>query len=296
MTQCHKLIIFLLFGFPFHGFHECLASTADKVSRKKTGFVFAVIDDNYTGTRSAGEKGRYVGADDFLTVSGLFSYYRQSWKASVTMNVVTSRHFQYRYDLITSLLQRTFLRYPLNLRIGAGFVARGNFGGKGIQNGFHKFKDLPLVYLDYVPGGTAALMTLNSALGTDMVFFQSDHFDVILDGRFPTRLVPVRLRAASMYRHTFRLSLIEFLVGYQTYLNQVKYYSEMVRPGVLAAAGIQLFLFDRSSFYAGFQVFPTRNLENDPTYVKHSHDLLPQLWLGSAWGVKPISIFDFMDY
>ncbi|MCK5329950.1 MAG: hypothetical protein KAK01_00970, partial [Candidatus Marinimicrobia bacterium] len=119
---------------------------------------FSIINDNYTGTRERGEKGCYIGPDDFITATFLARVYWQDWKIAVTENVLTSRKFKFRYDLLFASLAREYSFNKINIRPELGILIKGRLGSEAIQNWFHRLKPIPELFIPYRKGGITAFL------------------------------------------------------------------------------------------------------------------------------------------
>ncbi len=260
--------------------------------------TFSIINDNYTGTMERGEKGYYIGPDDFITATFLARIYWQDWKIAVTENVLTSRHFKYRYDLLFASVARQFSFGNLNLRPELGILIKGRLGGETIQNWFHRLKAIRELFLPYQKGGITAFVAGTVEYQKQLHFKQLAIFYSALELRLPLDFVPVRISPHIGYQTELmkdRLQ-IELLAGWRFFLNKIPEYSELIKPGPIVALSTKSRIYRKFYFEFGFSFFPARNLENDPGYKAKSHDWVPQIWSVFSWDTPWRSLRYLIDY
>lgn len=255
-----------------------------------------VINDNYTGSVEAGRTGRYVGSDDFLTVSYLVSVERGDWSAGVVFNTVTSRLFGFRYDLLQGTVQHTLRLGQFELHPSLGLLGKGALGGDAVQNGFHRLRDLPEVHLPYRGSGLAAIGGVEGDWPRSSVLFDGDRLTLTAGVRLVTAHVPSRVSAQASYLAGWRRFEGELLVGYRQHLNTQADYSEFVRSGVVGALNLRLRIVSQLFFELGASALPVRNLQSDPSYEQRDPSYTPQIWMVASWNAGGRSLRAFMDY
>ena len=258
----------------------------------------AVINDNNTGNVERGKKGLYLGPDDFLTVSIFFRLHLDAWRLALTYNDVTSRKEQYRYDLIFGGLSKRFERNGLEVKPELGLVWKGNCGGDDLQNGFHRMKDLPELFVPYCDGGLAAFAAAMISRPVEL----SRPFEGILTSSMEIRLisdlVPSRLTPMLGYQAEVwpgRLQ-VEMVAGARLYVNEIEEYSHMVRSGAFAAVNAKLRVYQNFYFDTGIALFPAQNLENDPIYKDKDHNYLPQITMVFSWNSAWYGLYNYLEY
>lgn len=255
-----------------------------------------IINDNYTGSVEAGRTGRYVGSDDFLTVSYLVHVERGEWSGGVIFNTVTSRRFGFRYDLLQGTVQRTVRVGQFALQPSLGLLGKGALGGDAIQNGFHRLRDLPEVHLPYRGAGLGVIARLDGDWPRPSLLFEGDLLTLSAGVRLVTAHVPSRLSAHASYLAGWRRFEGELLVGYRQQLNDQPDYSELARSGVVGALNLRLRLVSQLFFELGASALPVQNLQSDPSYEQRNPSYTPQIWMIASWRAGGRSLRAFMDY
>lgn len=255
-----------------------------------------VINDNYTGTAEAGRTGRYLGSDDFLTVSYLAHVERGDWSGAVVFNTVTSRRFGFRYDLLQGTAQRTVRVGPFELQPSIGLVGKGALGGDALQNSFHRLRELPEVHLPYRGSGVGAVVRVDGDWPRRSVLFEDDLLTLTAGVRLVTAHVPSRLSAQASYLAGWRRFEGELLVGYRQQLNSQPDYSELTRSGAVGAINLRLRLVSQLFFELGASALPVQNLQSDPGYQQRDPSYTPQIWMVASWQAGGRSLRAFMDY
>ena len=270
------------------------AQTADSVDTGSS-FFLSVINDNYTGTPERGEKGWYLGPDDFLTVSFFLKVHWQDWHSAIIYNNLTSRKFEYRYDLIYAGGGKSFRWKEMDLQPTLGLVWKGNCGGDDLQNWFHRGKDIPELFIPYLDpdlGVYVSLLTrwdLQLAKGSLSPALELR----LLSGIAPSRLSPMVGYQAGIWQDRLQ---IKVLGGARLYLNEVSNYSEFVRFGPFGGVNVRFRIYRKFHFDYGMTFFPARNLENEPTYKDRDHPVLPQLTMVFSWNPGNVRLFDHLNY
>lgn len=258
----------------------------------------AVINDNNTGNVERGKKGLYIGPDDFLTVSVFFRLHLDTWRLALTYNNVTSRQEKYRYDLIFGGLSKRYEKHGMQVKPELGLVWKGDCGGDEIQNGFHRMKDLPELFVPYCDGGLAAFAGVMISRPIEL----SSPFDGILTSAMEVRLisdlVPSRLSPMLGYQAEVwpdRLQL-EMLAGARFYINEIDEYSNMVRSGAFGAVNAKIRVYQNFYFDTGIAMFPAQNLENDPIYKDKNHNYIPQITMVFSWNSAWYGLYNYLEY
>ena len=294
MKNC--AVVLLVVNLTLCGLSAQFSKAAEEPAQ--SGLVFAIINDNYTGSVERGKQGLYFGPDDFITAAFLLRFYWRNWKVAITENVLTSRHFNYRYDLLFASLAREYQWDKLKLLPEIGVVAKGRFGGQGIQNWFHQIRAIPDVLIPYSAGGIGGFLALTiegelfQQAGSTSYFYAALELRLLTDYA-PSRLVPA-LGCQSEFWHN-RVQ-VETLLGWRYLLNEIDQYSELVESGILGAASIKIRLYKKLYFDFGLSVYPVRNLENDPLYANKSHNYIPQIWSVFSWNTDGRSLRNYIDY
>ncbi len=296
MNKISSAVIFIIVNLVLGGLSAQSSMATEETDQ--FGLAFAIINDNYTGSVERGKQGYYFGPDDFITASFLLRISWQNWRIAITENVLTSRHFNYRYDLLFAALAREYRWGELKLLPEAGLVAKGHFGGQGIQNWFHQLRAVPDVLIPYSAGGIGGFLALTIE---GELFQQADsasYFYAALELRLltdyaPSRLVPTLGCQTEFWRNRFQL---ETVLGWRYLLHEIDQYSELVESGILGAVSVKVRMYKKIYFDFGLSVYPARNLENDPLYANKSHNYIPQIWSVISWNTARHSLRNYIDY
>ena len=258
----------------------------------------AVINDNFTGTMERGQKGQYIGPDDFLTVSIVFKAHIQDWRWATTYNNITSRKFEYRYDLIFNGLSKRYDLLGLVVRPELGLVWKGNCGGEKLQNWWHRGRDLPELFVPYRKGGMAAFAaamitrpTQLSRLGEGVLTSAAEV--KLISGLVPSRMSPMLGYQVALWQDRLQL---ETLVGARLYFNEIVDYSNLIRSGTFFGFNAKFRVYTDFYIDYGMTFFPAQNLENEPLYKDSEHNLVPQINVVFSWNSAWYRLYDYLDY
>ncbi|MBN2618016.1 MAG: hypothetical protein JXR64_06855, partial [Spirochaetales bacterium] len=246
------------------------------------------LNDNYTGSTENGERGRYIGADDFLTFSLFVKSKSDNLGIAQYYQVVTSRKFHYRYDLITTNITyeksiNDFIFIP-----SIELLYKSSLGGEYIQNLIHDFKDLPLLVEDYT----------SSELGAG--FGGTGYIDLGISRAIMSIYLPTSIKPASgllcgeLYLKNNFIGL-NLVGGYKQYFSKVDEYSDFVRSGFLFGGQTMLNIMGHFTINAGAFFFPVKNIENDPSYYNKNHDYSPQFWVSLGLNGMDFRILDIVN-
>ncbi len=270
----------------------------NETTKKDVAFSFALLNDNYIATWQKDVKGNYFGADDFLTVSILGRYYAADWRFAFTYQAITSRKFNFRYDLLSMLTSKLYWVSGLQLQPQIGLIIKGDIGGKNLQNGYHSITSLQTLDYPYsVDKGAAFVFGFAARWEQKAFFFGNDNFLAGFYTQFFTDFVPSRIEPVLAYQlHFGKYVQSEILVKERFYVTKQNQYSEMVRSGLIPAVGLKIKTYKKLYFDVGIAFFPTKNLQNDVRYPPYQRKFLPQFWLAFSWNTKSISLVDYIDY
>jgi hypothetical protein len=248
-----------------------------------SSFAVAFRNDNYTPNREAGERGRYFGPDDFLTMAWLVRARWGEWRAALNHDTVTSRRFDFRYDLLTGLIERSFSSEPFVLRYGLGLLLKGDFGGQAVQNYWHRSRDLAEIVLPHRDAGFAVVTTLAGDWVGEALLVSVDRLSTTVELRVYSAHVPSRISPKLRYQLQWPWLELELLAGWRFFLNEAAGYSEMVRHGPMGALNLRVALPGDLFVEAGLGLIPVRNVEPEPDYLSRDYRWLPQICMGVSW-------------
>jgi hypothetical protein len=241
-----------------------------------------IVNDNYTGNAEAGKKGRYLGADDFLTVSYLLNGRVHESLFDASIHSVTSRKYGYRYDLLSTDLGRSGMEGLVHAAWRTGITYRGDLGGSWIQNGFHDFKGFPEVDLPYLKSRWGIWGSLDFE-ETRRGFAEWDGWTGRLGMRLAWRNIPNEAKVDFGYAYRYGMARGESFVGYRYRFNSITRYSEFLRKGPLWGTALQVGNSKGWSLQTGILFFPARNLQADPAYEQKVFRYSPQIWTGVSF-------------
>ena len=302
--RCCAILIFL---YPLSSYSEqpSIQDSLDNITNYKTleweypAYSVLFINDNYIATWLPGEDGHYFGADDFLTSSLIANIYWKNWQHNLTYNTLTLRKYNLRYDLL-SVLSSYNLRFTnFSLSGGLGLMYKGELNGDFFQNGYHKFRAIKRVQIPYSNNkGLGIIFSVNVNWHKDKIVLSKDIFRLAIESKIYTDHVASRISPKISYQAGFLENKLqaEVLMAYRTYLNQVKNYSNMVRPGIVYGVNLKTNVYKDYFVDIGFITIPTRNIESDPKYPKYKNNYLPQAWIGFSWNTDWYSIIDYIAY
>lgn len=102
---------------------------------------------------SALNGGNWRALDDYMTASFHLSYvfdtWNRRWQEDTYLHIITNRLAGYRTDLLSSGMSVLWDMDTGKFKTGAGIMAIGDFGGKEIQNNYHKTRGILAVNLPY---------------------------------------------------------------------------------------------------------------------------------------------------
>jgi hypothetical protein len=252
-------------------------------------------NDNYTGTTANGIAGRYIGADDFLTF-GLFALGRlERFDLDLRYQIVTSRRFGWRYDLLHAGLGYCFQRGHWVAVPRVGVLLKGNWGGEAVQNGFHRHKGLPEVDLSYTAGGFAPVLGGRLDYRASVAALPALTWRAGAECELPLGIKPLSVSASLGGQAACRYALLELHGGWRQYLNRMENYSELVRSGWFGGFRVTV-RFKGAAGGGGISWFPARNLDNDPLYADKDWSWSPQIWMAGGLRADAFSLRDIVCY
>lgn len=256
------------------------------------------INDNYTGNLEQGLRGRYFGADDFLTFSLLTQVDQGPWQGSLVYNMVTSRKLNFRYDLITTMISRTYHWRALDLTPGTGVIVRENLGGEELQNWFHGLTNIPEITLPFRESGVGLLV---SGAATASLLTHQNSFGQLYSTselRVTTGIVPSRLTQVFTFQSDPILGRIrlELRGGARLWLTEVDGYSQMLRSGVIGGLYLEGRVVQDLNVRFGVTLYPGQNLATDPLYKAKEFNYMPQIATTICWKGGNLSLKEYLKY
>lgn len=252
-----------------------------------TGFILSAevsvvsgfLNDNYTGSTENGINGDYIGADDFLTFTLFVQGSYKRMKEYHYYRVVTSRKYDYRYDLLENGYSYDLYIDEYTFSPTISLLYKGDLGGEGVQNGFHDLRDIPPLVQNYLEEELALALGLKGYYSLEGLLTKSDELNGVLNLSLPWSIKPVSAMLTLDYIIKFPLISINAAVSYKQYINEVEHYSDFVRSGFIYGSQLVLETVKDISINAGFCFFPVQNLNNDPVYEAKSFNYSPQFWV-----------------
>jgi len=149
---------------PLSGFSQNAAdypySTPDAASPVPHQITFGYWNDNLIFEFL--DKFMKDGNDNYVTASFWsqidFEKINRWWMIDIYYNILTNKTDNYRFDLLALKLSVEKDTRRALLQAGTGIIARGNFGGSGLQTGFHEIFGFTKVELPYSGANRTGLM------------------------------------------------------------------------------------------------------------------------------------------
>lgn len=242
-------------------------------------WVTGFINDNYTGDPQNGIDGRYFGADDFLTLTLLSRMKADDYSFGLNYQVVTSRKFAYRFDLLNVFGSKTLNFSSFNLSPYGGIYIKNNLQGSTIQNGIHRFKEIPEVHLKYSEPALAPSAGVIIDKTWKELLLDRDSLRVSGDLEIPLGIKPVSFQGGVDYSYHLSQLILSLNGGYKFYFNSVEEYTHLVRNGFTGGIRLTASLFHNMTIDAGCFFFPVQNTENDPLYFTRNRTYTPQIYV-----------------
>jgi hypothetical protein len=265
------------------------------ISDTGPAWALGFINDNYTGSTSNGVAGRYFGADDFLTFSLLALGRLDRLDLELRYQILTSRLFSWRYDLIRGGVSYRFERGHWTATPRLALLLKGNWGGESLQNGYHRFTGVPELHLPYTEGAVAPVLGGRLEYRALLARQPALSWRVGAECELPTAIKPIWVSAGLGGQAAGRHLLLELDGGWRQYLNQSEHYSELVRSGWFGGFRVTV-RFRAAAAGGGISLFPARNLENDPLYADKNWNYSPQLWMDFGPRADAFSLRDIVCY
>ncbi|QEN04423.1 hypothetical protein EW093_06835 [Thiospirochaeta perfilievii] len=262
----------------------------------ETSFVSGFLNDNYTGSMENGVNGRYIGADDFLTFSLFAKSKKDKLQISEYYQVVTSRKFNYRYDLVDTIVSYDFMVNDYIFSPSISIIYKANLGGELIQNEIHDYRGLPALYESYVKEEAASSIGFNLYYNIESVAFENDTLRGLWDMEVPTGIKPISGSLSLEYLLDFKYFQIDITGGYKQYFNMVDQYSDFIRSGFIFGGQGVIKLIKDFTINMGLFFFPARNLSNDPYYFSREHIYSPQFWVSIGINGNHYGVSDIVNY
>ncbi len=216
--------------------NAALISSIDNISKYQTSVGY--WNDNFfqdlLGKKVMQGKDDYVTASFWLQV--VLENTKKWWIIDIYHNVLTNKSRNYRTDLLTLRLSIEKQTSIGSFQFGSGIITRGNYGGKAIQNGYHKLFDIEPVKLEYERKNDYGLIAF---LRYEPVLWRTEH--IIINGyaanSYKASIGPSNVRAGFEFNvtncHKSKSSILHFQIrsGYIDYYRQGKYLSSMFDNG-----------------------------------------------------------------
>lgn len=241
--------------------------------------VSGFLNDNYTGSTENGVNGDYIGADDFLTFSLFVQGSYDRFKEYHYYRVITSRKYNYRYDLLENSYSYDFYIDEYTFSPTLSILYKGDLGGEGVQNGFHDIRDIPPLVQDYTDEELAFAFGLKGYYSLSDLLLKGDELNGVLNISVPWSIKPSSGMLTLDYIFNVSMLSINAAVTYKQYINDVDHYSEFVRSGFIYGSQLVLETVKGITINAGCCFFPVKNLDNDPEYDDKTFTYSPQFWV-----------------
>lgn len=259
-------------------------------------FISGFLNDNYTGSTENGVSGRYIGADDFLTFSLFANSKKDRLGISEYYQVITSRAYGYRYDLLQTSVSYDFNLLDYNFSPYLSLLYKNDLGGEAIQNSIHDFRNLPPLVQTYSEAEIGLGIGVRAEYIYESILYREDKLKGLLHIDIPFVVKPLSSTLALEYFIDLNLVSFDIVGGYKQYITDVSGYSDFVRSGFIYGGQAIVHIYKGLTINAGAFFFPTRNLANDPTYITINHDYSPQFWVTLGFNGDNYGILDIINY
>ncbi|MGL1892459.1 MAG: hypothetical protein OCD02_12595 [Spirochaetaceae bacterium] len=255
----------------------------------EVSMISGFLNDNYTGSTENGINGDYIGADDFLTFSLFANTKKDNFGISQYFHVITSRKFNYRYDLLLTSVYYDLDVRPFNVTPTFSLLYKGEFGGEDIQNGIHDFRGIPALEQEYEDE------ELSPVFGFD-AFYEYSIFRGRLNVDAPLSIKPISTRLTLEYILDLKYVSFDFASGYKHYFTDVDGYSDFVRSGMIFGGQSIFQIYKGFTLNAGCFFFPVKNLDSDPVYLDRDFLYSPQFWVTIGLNGDIFRIMDIVRF
>ncbi|MBN1291543.1 MAG: hypothetical protein JXB48_06855, partial [Candidatus Latescibacteria bacterium] len=207
-------------------------------------------NDNFIFEEILGNEIRQ-GKDDYVTASFwcqiAVNVKNKQQYIDVYHNILTNKTGNYRTDLLS--IRYTFEKDTSigSFRFGPGIISNGNFGGKNIQNGYHKIRGVPAVNLPYTGKENTGIIVYFK-YQPELWSYKRLKCKGYVSNSFRSAVGPSNFRAGTVFdirsRTVKRKYVFQFQVntGYIDYYRSEKYISPLFDNGItwgtLFSAGI----------------------------------------------------------
>lgn len=180
------------------------------------------------------------GSDDFITASlwlrFLWGDQIHNWFLDCYYNILTNKIENYRTDLLIFLLSFEKELSIGILKVGAGFVQKGNFGGGKLQNGYHSlfnYKQLQIPYLE----DRATELLLRFDIERRLLSFNSLNINAYLTDSYTKNIMPKHFELGLLTNYEISQRRSESLWNFEFYFGYVNYYDRNIPIGKLFDSG-----------------------------------------------------------
>jgi hypothetical protein len=124
------------------------------------------VNDNIPIPYDWAVRGWSIGPDDQYTCQSVLHARYGAWGFDIDDTVVTSRLFDYRFDILRVAASRAFAFPGGELRPSLGFALGGNYLGAAMQNAWHRYVVIyPELDIPYIDLGAALFLGLDCSYG-----------------------------------------------------------------------------------------------------------------------------------
>ena len=189
-------------------------------------FSFGYWNDNFVFEDILG-KDVADGKDDYVTASFWLQVSRETtgrrWFADVYHNILTNKPMNYRIDLLTLRIsiERTF-RYGM-FQAGTGVISSGNYGGRSVQNAYHRLMGYRRVGIPY-RGKEKTAPILFLRFEAPLLKTKPGGVSWYAANSYRANVGPSNIRAGLDYGLACLPVGTSWLFGFQTRVGVIKYY------------------------------------------------------------------------
>jgi hypothetical protein len=253
------------------------------------------LNDNIPIPYSWAIPGWSIGPDDQYTCQSVLHARYGAWGFDVDDTVVTSRLYDYRFDILRVAASCAFSFPGGALRPSLGFALGGNYSGAAMQNAWHRYVVIyPELDIPYIDLGAALYLGLDA----DYAILSLPSVGLALGGYADIELY-TGVGASSLtsgFELTFEGTRFEAdaIAGVDCHAFLPDALAPLLENG-LAAAG--LFTWKPSRIFnmsLGIGVFPVGDVTDDPAFLPREYPVTAQIFYLFTLGEKAPRIREFV--
>jgi hypothetical protein len=253
------------------------------------------LNDNVPIPYEWAVRGWSIGPDDQYTCQSVLHARYGEWGFDVDDTVVTSRLYDYRFDVLRVAASRAFAFPGFELRPSLGLALGGNYLGAAMQNAWHRFVVIyPELDIPYIDPGAALFL----GLGITYDILRAPSIGFALDGYADLGLY-TGVGASALtagYELSFRGKTFEAeaIAGLDAHAFLPRALAPLMADGIAAAC---LLTWKPSRIFnmsLGIGVFPAGEVTDDPFFLPKEYPSTAQLFYLFTLGAEAPRLREFV--